>query len=65
MAILEALVKVCIKLVNELKNPRRFVSKYIEIFVLLLTLCSCASRQDLLEACESRNLDLLQKEFPL
>ncbi|ESQ42806.1 hypothetical protein EUTSA_v10012791mg [Eutrema salsugineum] len=26
---------------------------------------SCASRQDLIEACESRNLDLLQKEFPL
>ncbi|VVB16193.1 unnamed protein product [Arabis nemorensis] len=26
---------------------------------------SCVSRQDLLEACESRNLDLLQKEFPL
>ncbi|KAG2275025.1 hypothetical protein Bca52824_057580 [Brassica carinata] len=26
---------------------------------------SCASRQDMIEACESRNLDLLQKEFPL
>uniref|UniRef100_A0A1J3K678 Peroxisome biogenesis protein 5 n=1 Tax=Noccaea caerulescens TaxID=107243 RepID=A0A1J3K678_NOCCA len=26
---------------------------------------SCASRQDMVEACESRNLDLLQKEFPL
>ncbi|KAJ1416999.1 Tetratricopeptide-like helical domain superfamily [Sesbania bispinosa] len=26
---------------------------------------SCASRNDLLEACDSRNLDLLQKEFPL
>ncbi|XP_010539370.1 PREDICTED: peroxisome biogenesis protein 5 isoform X2 [Tarenaya hassleriana] len=26
---------------------------------------SCASRQDMLQACESRNLDLLQKEFPL
>ncbi|CAN7067049.1 unnamed protein product [Brassica rapa subsp. trilocularis] len=25
----------------------------------------CASRQDMIEACESRNLDLLQKEFPL
>ncbi|XP_061375213.1 peroxisome biogenesis protein 5 [Gastrolobium bilobum] len=26
---------------------------------------SCASRNDLFEACDSRNLDLLQKEFPL
>lgn len=26
---------------------------------------SCASRSDMLEACDSRNLDLLQKEFPL
>ncbi|KAJ4868557.1 Peroxisome biogenesis protein 5 [Raphanus sativus] len=26
---------------------------------------SCASRHDLIEACEARNLDLLQKEFPL
>ncbi|BAT92902.1 Peroxisome biogenesis protein [Vigna angularis] len=26
---------------------------------------SCASRNDMLEACDSRNLDLLQKEFPL
>ncbi|XP_038684471.1 peroxisome biogenesis protein 5-like [Tripterygium wilfordii] len=26
---------------------------------------SCASRSDMLEACDSRNLDVLQKEFPL
>ncbi|GAV69382.1 TPR_2 domain-containing protein/TPR_11 domain-containing protein [Cephalotus follicularis] len=26
---------------------------------------SCASRNDMLEACDSRNLDILQKEFPL
>ncbi|KAJ7963468.1 peroxisome biogenesis protein 5 [Quillaja saponaria] len=26
---------------------------------------SCASRNDMLEACDSRNLDYLQKEFPL
>ncbi|KAG9448887.1 hypothetical protein H6P81_008852 [Aristolochia fimbriata] len=26
---------------------------------------SCASRSDMFEACDSRNLDLLQKEFPL
>ncbi|XP_007020294.2 PREDICTED: peroxisome biogenesis protein 5 isoform X2 [Theobroma cacao] len=26
---------------------------------------SCASRNDMLEACDSRNLELLQKEFPL
>ncbi|KAL8033243.1 hypothetical protein ABFX02_13G149600 [Erythranthe guttata] len=26
---------------------------------------SCASRNDMLEACDSRNLDFLQKEFPL
>ncbi|KAF7833861.1 peroxisome biogenesis protein 5 [Senna tora] len=26
---------------------------------------SCASRNDMMEACDSRNLDLLQKEFPL
>ncbi|KAK7860192.1 peroxisome biogenesis protein 5 [Quercus suber] len=26
---------------------------------------SCASRDDMLEACDSRNLDVLQKEFPL
>eukprot|EP00257_Ricinus_communis_P021413 XP_015580900.1 peroxisome biogenesis protein 5 [Ricinus communis] len=26
---------------------------------------SCASRNDMLEACDSRNIDLLQKEFPL
>ncbi|XP_015055600.1 peroxisome biogenesis protein 5 [Solanum pennellii] len=26
---------------------------------------SCASRNDMLEACDSRNLDVLQKEFPL
>ncbi|KAL0353430.1 UNVERIFIED_CONTAM: Peroxisome biogenesis protein 5 [Sesamum angustifolium] len=26
---------------------------------------SCASRSDMLEACDSRNLDILQKEFPL
>ncbi|XP_016900629.1 peroxisome biogenesis protein 5 isoform X2 [Cucumis melo] len=26
---------------------------------------SCASRNDMLEACDSRNLDALQKEFPL
>lgn len=26
---------------------------------------SCASRNDMLEACDNRNLDLLQKEFPL
>ncbi|KAL5729687.1 Peroxisomal membrane signal receptor PTS1 [Ranunculus cassubicifolius] len=26
---------------------------------------SCASREDMLQACDSRNLDLLQKEFPL
>lgn len=26
---------------------------------------SCASRTDMLEACDSRNLDILQKEFPL
>ncbi|KAG8386585.1 hypothetical protein BUALT_Bualt03G0163600 [Buddleja alternifolia] len=26
---------------------------------------SCASRNDMLDACDSRNLDLLQKEFPL
>ncbi|KAJ6724048.1 PEROXISOMAL TARGETING SIGNAL 1 RECEPTOR PEX5 [Salix viminalis] len=26
---------------------------------------SCASRNDLFEACDSRNLDVLQKEFPL
>lgn len=27
--------------------------------------CSCASRNDMLEACDSRNIDVLQKEFPL
>ncbi|KAI5674604.1 hypothetical protein M9H77_14968 [Catharanthus roseus] len=26
---------------------------------------SCASRNDMLEACDARNLDILQKEFPL
>ncbi|XP_065863047.1 peroxisome biogenesis protein 5 [Euphorbia lathyris] len=26
---------------------------------------SCASRSDMLEACDSRNIDILQKEFPL
>ncbi|KAL0824422.1 hypothetical protein Bca101_048099 [Brassica carinata] len=26
---------------------------------------SCASRQNLIQACEARNLDVLQKEFPL
>ncbi|KAI3466355.1 hypothetical protein Pfo_023018 [Paulownia fortunei] len=26
---------------------------------------SCTSRNDMLEACDSRNLDILQKEFPL
>ncbi|KAL2944979.1 Peroxisome biogenesis protein 5 [Bienertia sinuspersici] len=26
---------------------------------------SCASRNDMFEACDSRNLDLLLKEFPL
>ncbi|GAA0174871.1 membrane trafficking regulatory protein [Lithospermum erythrorhizon] len=26
---------------------------------------SCASRNDMVEACDSRNLDVLQKEFPL
>ncbi|PHT35472.1 Peroxisome biogenesis protein 5 [Capsicum baccatum] len=26
---------------------------------------SCASRNDMLEACDARNLDVLQKEFPL
>ncbi|XP_057466175.1 peroxisome biogenesis protein 5-like [Actinidia eriantha] len=26
---------------------------------------SCASRNDMMEACDSRNLDVLQKEFPL
>ncbi|KAL6975107.1 Peroxisomal membrane signal receptor PTS1 [Sarracenia purpurea var. burkii] len=26
---------------------------------------SCCSRNDMLEACDSRNLDILQKEFPL
>ncbi|KAK9134093.1 hypothetical protein Scep_013621 [Stephania cephalantha] len=26
---------------------------------------SCASRNDMLEACDSRNLDVLQREFPL
>ncbi|KAL3851064.1 hypothetical protein ACJIZ3_012946 [Penstemon smallii] len=26
---------------------------------------SCASRNDMLEACDSRNLDILQKEFPM
>lgn len=26
---------------------------------------SCASRNDMLDACDSRNLDVLQKEFPL
>ncbi|XP_042509453.1 peroxisome biogenesis protein 5-like [Macadamia integrifolia] len=26
---------------------------------------SCASRNDMLEACDSRNLDVLQEEFPL
>ncbi|KAJ9173905.1 hypothetical protein P3X46_016995 [Hevea brasiliensis] len=26
---------------------------------------SCASRNDMLEVCDSRNIDLLQKEFPL
>ncbi|XP_052207831.1 peroxisome biogenesis protein 5 isoform X2 [Diospyros lotus] len=26
---------------------------------------SCASRNDMFEACDSRNLDILQKEFPL
>ncbi|KAH9616633.1 hypothetical protein KSS87_003213 [Heliosperma pusillum] len=26
---------------------------------------SCASRNDMLEACDSRNIDVLQKEFPL
>lgn len=26
---------------------------------------SCASRSDMLEACDSRNLEILQKEFPL
>lgn len=26
---------------------------------------SCASRNDMLEACDGRNLDILQKEFPL
>lgn len=26
---------------------------------------SCASRNDMLEACDSRNLEILQKEFPL
>ncbi|CAO2814902.1 unnamed protein product [Amaranthus hypochondriacus] len=25
----------------------------------------CASRDDMLEACDSRNLDVLKKEFPL
>lgn len=27
--------------------------------------CSCVSRNDMVEACDSRNLELLQKEFPL
>ncbi|GKV54046.1 hypothetical protein SLEP1_g60556, partial [Rubroshorea leprosula] len=26
---------------------------------------SCASRNDMMEACDARNLDLLNKEFPL
>lgn len=28
-------------------------------------LYSCASRTDMLDACDARNLDVLQKEFPL
>lgn len=32
---------------------------------LISLFCSCASRNDMLEACDSRNLDALQKEFPL
>ena len=31
----------------------------------LLPFGSCASRNDMFEACDSRNLDILQKEFPL
>ncbi|KAH0896615.1 hypothetical protein HID58_046183 [Brassica napus] len=30
-----------------------------------LLINSCASRQNLIQACEARNLDVLQKEFPL
>lgn len=34
-------------------------------YFYLYLFCSCASRNDMLEACDSRNLDVLQKEFPL
>ena len=32
---------------------------------VIFVCCSCADRNDMLEACDSRNLDVLQKEFPL
>lgn len=33
--------------------------------LIFFILFSCASRNDMMEACDARNLDILQKEFPL
>lgn len=47
---------------NILVIPGKFEICILHVICLC---CSCASRNDLLEACDSRNLDILQKEFPL
>lgn len=42
-----------------------FKPEVIQISSFFFSICSSASRNDMLEACDSRNLDVLQKEFPL
>lgn len=68
MAIFENFVKVWYY--NTLLTERSIAGFYwLELFswltFCLILFSSCASRNDMLEACDSRNLDLLQKEFPL
>lgn len=54
---------------NLFKVHNEYYIEYFEVYLWTnngcLFICSCASRTDMMEACDSRNLELLQKEFPL
>lgn len=60
LAIFENLVEVIC-----LTNPPYWSVDLSFIWMFCSPFFSCASRNDMLEACDSRNLDILQKEFPL
>lgn len=63
-------LRISLRYVNiKVQKEKNIFKSLLAMFLLNILFsclcCSCASRNDMLEACDSRNLDVLQKEFPL